>query len=159
MEGGVVLLLGPPGAGKSLLGAVLARNQAATSFLDVGQLLRGRGLLREAEACPTQALRRKLAAAAREAVAAELAQLCPPGALAPCGAAPEAPADKTGGGAAAAAPPVPHVLVLEYVKELSDGYDLLQLLREFDIPLLQVRLRRRAGAVTADLFCSGACAT
>lgn len=67
---GAVLLLGPPGAGKSLLGRALAERYPGSvhCFLNVGEQLRGLGLVEQQQAFPTEAGKAQLAAEARRLV-------------------------------------------------------------------------------------------
>ncbi len=78
---GAVLLLGPPGAGKSLLGAALAEAYPASvhRFLNVGEELRGRGLVDHQQAFPTEAGKAALAAEARRLVQRACRDLQPGG--------------------------------------------------------------------------------
>lgn len=74
---GAVLLLGPPGVGKSLLGGALARLHRCDvhSYLDVGEELRASGLLQQQQIYPTEEGRKLLAAEARRMVAERCRQL------------------------------------------------------------------------------------
>jgi MoxR-like ATPase len=63
---GAVLLLGPPGVGKSLLGEALQALGPSTEFLNVGSQLRERGLVGPYLEHPTEAGRQELGRAARE---------------------------------------------------------------------------------------------
>ena len=74
---GAVLLLGPPGVGKSLLGEALARAHASTvhSFLSVGEELRATGLVERAQKHPTEAGRAEMAAEARRLIEERCRQL------------------------------------------------------------------------------------
>lgn len=67
---GVVLLLGPPGSGKSLLGRALAKAHPGTvhKFLNVGEELRELGLVDRHQDFPTEASKAHLAAEARRLV-------------------------------------------------------------------------------------------
>ena len=73
---GVVLLLGPPGAGKSLLGSALVQaHRSTTTFLSVGEQLRAEGLVDAFLAHPTpsgQALLRSRARSILEGACAAL---------------------------------------------------------------------------------------
>ena len=75
-ERGVVLLIGPPGSGKSLLGPkrAAALGQRAT-FLNVGQRLRDESLVQRFQEHPTEAGRRGMAARARELIGQACAAL------------------------------------------------------------------------------------
>jgi hypothetical protein len=63
---GAVLVLGPPGVGKSLLGGALARAHASGihSFLNVGEELRTRGLVEPLHTYPNEAGRAEVGAEA-----------------------------------------------------------------------------------------------
>lgn len=74
LEQGVILLLGAPGAGKSLLGEALSKRHGA-SFLNVGQELRSRGLVEPHLQHPTETGRQRLASEARQLAAAACSQL------------------------------------------------------------------------------------
>jgi hypothetical protein len=67
---GAVLLLGPPGAGKSLLGRALAERYPSSvhRFLNVGEELRGLRLVEQQQAFPTEAGKAELVAEARRLV-------------------------------------------------------------------------------------------
>ena len=76
-EFGVVLLLGPPGVGKSLLGEALCQlaHGPPTQFLNAGEQLRARGLLAPYQEHPTEAGRLALEEEARELQAAAFSKL------------------------------------------------------------------------------------
>lgn len=82
---GAVLLFGPPGVGKSLLGAALLREQGSQvkAFLNVSQELRSRGLVDEYQQHPTEEGRRAMARTARELLATACAELVVAGSSGP----------------------------------------------------------------------------
>ena len=77
---GAVLLVGPPGVGKSLVGAALLREHGKqiSKFLNVGAELRSRGLVDRYQEHPTEEGRRAMARMARELLEAACAELMAP---------------------------------------------------------------------------------
>lgn len=73
---GVVVLLGAPGVGKSLLGKALSQaHGSAAEFLNVGEELRAQGLVKQHQEHPTEATRQALASKAEELRAAACRRL------------------------------------------------------------------------------------
>ncbi|PNW75381.1 hypothetical protein CHLRE_12g524850v5, partial [Chlamydomonas reinhardtii] len=152
---GVVLLLGPPGSGKSTLGRFMARQAAggssssssssstSISFLSLGDELRARGLVAAQEAQPTAAGGRRLRQVAEELLRRAC---CGEGVIVTTAAAAAAAAAVAAVAAVAAGPQrageVPSsrrlLLLLEGVKELGDAHMLLRVLHECGVALQQV---------------------
>ncbi|EFJ39408.1 hypothetical protein VOLCADRAFT_101013, partial [Volvox carteri f. nagariensis] len=123
-RGGVVLLLGAPGVGKSTLGRYLQhRHPTTTRFLSVGDELRAKGLV-GARQRPGAEVQREVRRLARELLQREIAEWA---------AASNARPGPSTAPHRAAAP----ILVLEAVKEVEDAFTVVKLLREADVPLLQ----------------------
>lgn len=74
---GVVTLIGPPGSGKSLMGAALkaAHPEAVLQFLSVGEELRREGLVEQMQAHPSTDLGQRMRARARELLTAGVSAL------------------------------------------------------------------------------------
>ncbi|KAL4424357.1 hypothetical protein ABPG75_001658 [Micractinium tetrahymenae] len=116
---GALLVLGPPGVGKSLFLRLLAEQLGASAVaLNVGEELRQRGLVQPYLAAPTGAGRQALGREAHKLVAEACRRL-------------KDEQDSAAG---------PKYLLLEAVKDEEDGCSLLDTLHEHEVPLLQVVL-------------------
>jgi hypothetical protein len=129
---GVVLLMGPPGVGKSSLGAALAADRAlagsgSTTFCNVGQVLREEGMLSAGSTQPLGTMRTR----ARQVLSEACSQLT-------------WQAWRQEAASSSTAPRPQHVLVCEFVNELADVFTFLELLEEHGLPLLLVRGARAA---------------
>jgi hypothetical protein len=151
---GAVLLLGQPGAGKSLLGNALARAHAS-AVLNVGEELRAAGLVQQALEHPTEAGRAEMAAEARRLIEERCRKLradaSQEGELGTRRWVERRNRHRSSWRCPAAHYPLPttpwlsgccRVLLLECVKDLDGAYMLMEVLQEQQVPLLQVGRHR-----------------
>jgi hypothetical protein len=158
MVNGVVLLIGPPGVGKSTLGRALEAQHAAgqlgqgleaglsLSFLNVGQVLRDEGLVDAYTQLDSTANLTALQIRARSLMdeaccKLEAASESAKAGSSRCGHQPHACAHATAqlNLWRLLIRPLRSVLVCECVKELGDAHTLLACLEDHNVSLLQVR--------------------
>jgi hypothetical protein len=109
---GLILLIGAPGSGKSLLGQVLQTRGRNVAFFSVGNQLRKTGLLDEHDRADTVAKRKEIMERMRKEARAMVEKeiVC-----------------------------MESILVLECVKDIHDAFGLMELLREHQtVKLLQI---------------------